>query len=36
VDVVYGPPFTVPEGKEALRQGIERLESALQAVTYGP
>jgi lysophospholipid acyltransferase (LPLAT)-like uncharacterized protein len=35
VDVVYGPPFTVAEGKEALRAGIERLDGALQAVTYG-
>lgn len=36
VDVVYGPPFAVAEGKDALRQGIDRLERALQAVTYGP
>jgi hypothetical protein len=35
VDVVYGTPFTVPEGKDALRQGIARLEDALRGVTYG-
>lgn len=36
VEVVYGQPFTVADGKDALRQGIARLEESLQAVTYGP
>ena len=36
VEVVYGEPFAVAEGKDALRQGIARLEDALRVVTYAP
>src|SRR6266566_3522657 len=35
VDVVYGAPFGLEEGKEALRRGITMAERALRAVTYG-
>ena len=35
VDIVYGPPFCVAPGKEALRGAVQRLERALQAVTHG-
>ncbi len=36
IDVVYGAPFTVAEGKDALRQGIERLEGVLRALAQDP
>ncbi len=35
VDIAYGAPFAVAEGKEALRQGMALAEQALQHVTYG-
>ena len=35
IDVVYGAPITVAEGKDGLRRGIEATERALNEVTYG-
>ena len=35
VEIAYGAPFAVAEGKEALRQGMALAEQALQHVTYG-
>lgn len=33
IDVVYGPPLTVGEGKDELRRGIPAVEAAVRAVT---
>lgn len=35
VDIVYGPPFAVEQGKAALRQALTRAEQELRDVTYG-
>jgi lysophospholipid acyltransferase (LPLAT)-like uncharacterized protein len=35
IEVVYGPPIAVEEGKEGLRRGIAETEKALNEVTYG-
>jgi lysophospholipid acyltransferase (LPLAT)-like uncharacterized protein len=35
IDVVYGMPIAVAEGKDGLRRGIAATERALNAVTYG-
>ncbi len=35
IEVVYGAPIAVAEGKDGLRRGIEETERALNEVTYG-
>jgi lysophospholipid acyltransferase (LPLAT)-like uncharacterized protein len=35
IDVVFGTPIAVEEGKEGLRRGIAATERALKEVTYG-
>jgi lysophospholipid acyltransferase (LPLAT)-like uncharacterized protein len=36
IEVVYGPPIHIADGKNGLRVGIEAVQHGLQAVTRAP